>query len=87
MAKLASAAVRPHIWGMSSYPTPLERAFELARSGECESITEVRKRLRDEGLSVSQLEGPMLTRQIRDLCAEAILRRDAESANESSKAD
>ena len=71
---------------MSSYPTPLERAFELARSGECESITDVRKRLRDEGLSVAQLEGPMLTRQIRDLCSEAILRRDAAAADPSTTA-
>ncbi|TAJ71275.1 MAG: hypothetical protein EPO51_13310 [Phenylobacterium sp.] len=58
---------------MSFQPTSLERAFELARSGECASISDVRKRLKQEGLSVSQLEGPMLTRQLREICTAATL--------------
>lgn len=66
---------------MSFQPTSLERAFELARSGECASISDVRKRLKQEGLSVSQLEGPTLTRQLRELCAAAVL-SNAEPPNE-----
>jgi hypothetical protein len=58
---------------MTFRPTSLERAFQLARSGECATITEVKQRLRDEGLSSNQVEGPVLTRQLRDLCAAAML--------------
>ena len=56
--------------------TPLERAFELARSGECATVGEIRQRLKAEGLSGSQIEGPMLTRQLRDLCAASSVRDD-----------
>ena len=57
---------------MTFRPTPLERAFELARSGEYASVTEVKQRLRDEGLASHQIEGPILTRQLRDLCRAAV---------------
>jgi hypothetical protein len=56
---------------MTNRPTPLERAFELARSGECATVTDVKQRLKDEGLSASQVEGPVLTRQLRELCVAA----------------
>jgi hypothetical protein len=55
----------------SDRPTPLERAFELARSGECANLTELKKRLTAEGLSASQIEGPTLSRQLRALCVAA----------------
>jgi hypothetical protein len=51
--------------------TPLERAFELARSGECAQVSDIRKRLRDEGYSDAQIEGPILTRQLRALLVAA----------------
>jgi hypothetical protein len=44
--------------------TALERAFELARSGTCRTLLEVRKALLAEGYSVSQLQGATLTRQL-----------------------
>ncbi len=50
-------------------PTTLERAFELARSGDCQSIQEIRERLRAEGHIDSQVTGPSLMRQLRDLIA------------------
>ena len=56
---------------MTSRPTPLERAFELARSGECASVTELKRRLWEEGFSTSQVEGPLLLRQLRELCMAA----------------
>ncbi len=48
-------------------PTALERAFELARSGDCHSVQEIRERLRAEGHVESQVTGPSLVRQLRDL--------------------
>ena len=47
--------------------TTLERAFQLARSGQVSGLSEIVKALRDEGYSVSQLEGPMLKRQLGDI--------------------
>ena len=67
-------------------PSVFERAFELARSGECGSPTEVKKRLKDEGLDWRQLEGsPTLGRQLRALCAEAT--RDARPIDRSTPAE
>ena len=50
-------------------PTTLERAFELARSGDCQSVQEIRERLRAEGHIDSQVTGPSLMRQLRGLIA------------------
>lgn len=58
-------------------PTALERAFELARSGECASVSDIRVRLKAEGLSANQIEGPVLIRQLRDLCAASGVGDDA----------
>jgi hypothetical protein len=51
--------------------TTLERAFQLARSGDCAGVADIRARLLAEGYDRKQLEGPALTRQLRTLCAEA----------------
>jgi hypothetical protein len=56
--------------------TPLERAFDLARSGECDQVSDVRKRLRDEGYSDAQVDGPSLIRQLRHLLLAAKATRD-----------
>jgi hypothetical protein len=47
--------------------TPLERAFELARSGDCNLVSDIRRRLREEGYSDAQVDGPSLVRQLRQL--------------------
>ena len=52
-------------------PTPLERAFELARSGECADVAAIRDRLRKEGHSLHHLTGPSLLKQLRELCQAA----------------
>jgi len=49
-------------------PFALERAFELARSGECAKLEDIRERLKAEGYGVEQLSGPALLRQLRELC-------------------
>ena len=57
--------------------TALERAFELARSGTCADVAQVRQQLKIEGYPRDQLTGPSLIRQIRDLCIAAAGNPDA----------
>jgi hypothetical protein len=45
----------------------LERAFQLASSGECSSVPEIRKRLKDEGWPDHQIIGQMLVKQLQGL--------------------
>jgi hypothetical protein len=58
----------------------LERAFELARSGECASTSEIRQRLKQERYDSveAHLQGPSITRQLRLLCEEARRQQAAE---------
>jgi hypothetical protein len=44
--------------------TALERAFALAKSGECASVADVKKRLTQEGYSVATITGPTLSKQL-----------------------
>lgn len=53
------------------YPTVIERAFELARSGQYAGVHEIRKQLLAERFVVLQLTGPVLLKQLRRACAEA----------------
>jgi hypothetical protein len=48
--------------------TLLERAFILAKSGDCRTLTDVRSALKKEGYRVCELEGPSLRRQLKTLC-------------------
>jgi len=52
---------------MNDRMTALERAFQLARSGEVSAISEIRRVLDREGYSASQIEGPALKRQLAGL--------------------
>jgi hypothetical protein len=52
---------------MHPYTSPLERAFALAASGQAHTVNEVRRLLRREGYSADQVEGPLLTGQLRSL--------------------
>jgi hypothetical protein len=47
--------------------TAMERAFQLARSGQVSGLSEILSALKDEGYSVSQIEGPTLRRELRAL--------------------
>jgi hypothetical protein len=45
----------------------LERAFQLAKSGEVAGLTQIATSLNREGYSASQIEGPLLKRQLANL--------------------
>jgi hypothetical protein len=47
--------------------TELERAFQLARSGRVAGLTDIITTLKRDGYSASQIEGPLLKRQLADL--------------------
>ena len=57
------------------HPTALERAFILARSGDCSSATDIREALRREGYRSGEIEGPSLVRQLKALCVAAARNR------------
>ena len=52
---------------MNNRLTPLERAFELARSGDYGSIPELRAQLSVEGHSTRVVTGATLTKQLREI--------------------
>ncbi len=47
--------------------TSLERAFQIAESGSCNSVDEIKKQLAREGFSLNQITGKSLMKQLRDL--------------------
>ena len=53
-------------------PTTLERAYELARSGQCRTVGDIKSRLQAEGHERVQdrLYGGSLTSALRKLCVE-----------------
>lgn len=55
---------------MSSRPTCLERAYQLAGSGSCRDLREIAAALKREGFTGirAQLEGRSLTNALRALC-------------------
>jgi hypothetical protein len=57
--------------GMDTDKTALERAFDLARSGKCLTLTDIALSLRAEGYAVNQLEGYSLKKQLSALIQEA----------------
>ena len=56
---------------MPNKRTALERAFDLAKSGACSSLDDVRRCLKLEGYSLMTLTGRTLSKQLRDLISEA----------------
>jgi hypothetical protein len=48
-------------------PTDLERAFQLARSGRCGRVEDLRTQLRREGYSSDRVTGRTLIRQLQAL--------------------
>ncbi len=49
---------------MNQRMTALERAFQLARSGQVSTVSEIAVSLSRDGYSANQLEGPSLRRQL-----------------------
>jgi hypothetical protein len=68
---------------MDQNKTALERAFELARSGRFQTVTELKKVVSREGYQASQLEGSQLSRQLMALIREANLPVPDQAAGES----
>ena len=52
---------------MESHISQLERAFELARSGRCATVADIKRKLREEGYQDDQIEGPSLFAQLNSL--------------------
>ena len=65
--------------------TVLERAFELARTGGFQKIRELRRRLQEEGYNSSQIEGPVLMQQLREMSKAARCARNALTLEHSEK--
>ena len=55
----ASATPERGSSGMDHRMTALERAFQLARSGQVSNIAEIKASLGREGYSKDQIEGPL----------------------------
>ena len=75
---MARTSTRVYLVGMTDRITTLERAFELARSGDCASISQVREKLAAEGYSLQQLTGPTLLKQLRTLCTASYVPAEVE---------
>jgi hypothetical protein len=54
--------------------TALERAFQLAKSGDYKSVSDIKKRLSAEGYSVAQVTGRVLSKQLDALIKAAAAR-------------
>ncbi len=52
---------------MDHRTTAIERAFQLAQSGQAASVSEIILSLKREGYSIDQIQGPSLRRQLADL--------------------
>ena len=50
---------------MQANTTAIERAFELAKSGQCVSVAEIKRRLHAEGYFADQIEGRALSEQLK----------------------
>ncbi len=44
--------------------TAVERAFQLAKSSTCSSVSDIKRRLAAEGYSASQISGRTLAKQL-----------------------
>lgn len=56
---------------MDQNKTAIERAFDMARSGQFATVTEIKRAVSAEGYNLAQLEGSSLTRQLRGLITSA----------------
>ena len=56
---------------MDRNTTALERAFQIAKSGHCISIEDLRRQLKSEGYSTDHIAGNDLTRQLKELIRSA----------------
>ncbi len=59
---------------MNNGQSTLERAFELARSGNCRTIDDIRRQLSREGFELvhAHISGGMITKQLRETMAKRV---------------
>ncbi|KAF0161412.1 MAG: hypothetical protein FD157_4139 [Rhodocyclaceae bacterium] len=69
---------------MDADKTTIERAFELARSGDCRRVGDIVARLDREGYDGRQIQGSVLKKQLARLIEEA---RKADDGRGSKPAD
>lgn len=62
-----SSIPNPRSIAVDSRISQLERAFELASSGRCASVADIKRKLREEGYMDDQVEGPVLFGQLNSL--------------------
>jgi hypothetical protein len=60
----SSSYVAVYTDAMDHSVTALERAFQLAKSGKCTSLADLKKRLHAEGYSIAQITGRTLAKQL-----------------------
>ena len=68
----AARSPHPHMKAMNR-PSTVERAYQLASSGECAGVSDVKLRLKNEGFPdvAGQLYGPTMAAALRRLCSQA----------------
>jgi hypothetical protein len=54
--------------------TTLERAFELAKSGQCATVNQIRLKLKVENFDQHLIQGPSLLAQLRAIMGAAQIR-------------
>ncbi|WP_409020502.1 hypothetical protein [Brevundimonas vesicularis] len=74
---------------MSFRPTTLERAYQLAASGACRTVSDVKQALQAEGFERIQdsLYGGTITSALRKLCQENYVSAPDDEAAEAAPAD
>ncbi|HEY5071058.1 MAG TPA: hypothetical protein VII63_03415 [Caulobacteraceae bacterium] len=67
---------------MNGRPTTVERAYQIARSGEAANVKDIKNRMRTEGFGdvAAQLSGPTITAALRRLCVAARAKPEVENA-------
>jgi hypothetical protein len=56
---------------MEFVTSPVERAFQLAKSGKYKGVSEIKQRLKAEGYALTQIQGPALLKQLNALAKHA----------------
>ena len=64
MTKTPGVFCSTRVADMNQRMTALERAFQLARSGQVSTVSEIKTSLARDGYSINQLDGPALRRQL-----------------------
>jgi len=54
---------------MKPYTTPIERAFELAQSGQYANVADIKAAVSAEGYAIAPLTGGTLMKQLRGIIA------------------